>query len=70
MLNDAVYPLPGCQDGPGKTCAMEEYRKFVADKLAAAGDLKSRCNSTVEGGMDGAKFFTDLRGEYLAVVKP
>ena len=70
LLNDAVYPLPGCQDGPGKTCAMEEYKSYVEKKLKAAGDLKSKCASPLDGQLGGAKFFSDLRGSYLAVVKP
>ena len=70
LLNDAVYPLPGCQDGPGKTCAMGDYKKYVNKKLADAGDLKAKCNATLNGAMGGARFFTDLRGAYLAVVKP
>jgi len=72
LLNDAVYPLPSCQDGPGKTCSIEGYKKYVADKLKAAGDLKSKCNVTMEtqGELGGASFFKDLRGPALAFVKP
>jgi hypothetical protein len=73
MLNDAVYPVPSCQSGPGKSCLMSEYVSFMAARLAAAGDLPTRCNVTAAGAptkIKGASFFTDLSDSWLATVAP
>ncbi|KAH8682989.1 histidine phosphatase superfamily [Tricladium varicosporioides] len=58
LLNDAVYPVPTCQDGPGKSCLLSDYVKYVGSKLTAAGDLRTRCNVsavvlTANGGGNG-----------------
>ncbi len=73
LLNDAVYPVPSCHDGPGKSCLMSTYVAFLAQRLEDAGDLKSRCNVTHDGAPDvlqGASFFTDLGDSWLATVAP
>jgi hypothetical protein len=73
LLNDAVYPVPSCQDGPGKSCLLSKYVSFIQAKLDAAGDLKARCNVTSSGAPDtlkGASFFTDLGDSWLASVVP
>lgn len=78
LLNDAVYPVPSCQGGPGRSCGMEKYMGIVGKKLEAAGDLRARCNVTAAVdeangvGMSGkgASFFTDLRGSWLGSVSP
>lgn len=78
LLNDAVYPVPECQDGPGRSCRLEEYAAITAKKLAAAGDLRTKCNVTaaVQGvagngtSGKGASFFTDLGGAWLGSVVP
>ena len=73
MLNDAVYPVPSCQDGPGKSCLMSDYVAFIGDKIEAAGNLHDRCNVTnpeSPTSVKGASFFTDLAGSWLATVTP
>jgi len=73
LLNDAVYPIPSCQAGPGKSCPLDSYVNIVEAKLAAAGDLISRCNVTAAGSpssFKGAGFFTDLTGEWIDSVVP
>jgi len=78
LLNDAVYPVPTCKDGPGKSCLLSEYKDITGKKLAAAGSLKSRCNVTAAVQMangngtsgKGASFFTDLGGSWLGSVSP
>lgn len=78
LLNDAVYPLPSCRDGPGKSCALSEYRSITNKKLEGAGNLRSRCNVTSAvlaangNGTSGkgASFFTDLGGAWLGSVSP
>ncbi|CAG8976227.1 hypothetical protein HYALB_00010773, partial [Hymenoscyphus albidus] len=77
LLNDAVYPVPTCQNGPGRSCALEEYTEIVGSKLGDAGDLRGRCNVSeavrmtgngTSGG--GASFFTELGGSWLGSVVP
>lgn len=73
LLNDAVYPLPVCKNGPGKSCLLSEYKSFLEKRLAGAGDLKGRCNVTAVGApvvLGGASFFTDLRGVAVGSVAP
>jgi acid phosphatase len=78
LLNDAVYPLPSCKDGPGESCALSEYQGITSKKLAAAGNLRTWCNVTSAvlsangNGTSGkgASFFTDLGGDWLASVSP
>ena len=73
LLNDVVYPVPSCQDGPGSSCLLSEYVEIVATKVAAAGNLHNRCNVTnplSPTTVKGASFFTDLADSWLASVVP
>lgn len=72
-LNDAVYPLPSCQDGPGRSCLLSDYAAYVAAKDAAAGRWTERCNVTAAGApttVRGASFYTDLSSPWLQVLPP
>lgn len=33
IVNDAVIPIPGCQDGPGFTCSLDGYKKNFEQRL-------------------------------------
>jgi len=74
LLNDAVYPVPSCQSGPGFSCPLSSYSTLVAQKLSDAGNLYERCNVTAagspRGNFKGAGFFTDLGESWLAEVSP
>jgi hypothetical protein len=73
QLNDAVYRLPGCHNGPGQSCALEKYREYVGRKLASEGDFLTNCNVIVAGApakVQGASFFTDLTSPWLKSVVP
>ncbi|KAJ5895582.1 phosphoglycerate mutase-like protein [Penicillium taxi] len=73
LLNDAVYPLPQCQSGPGKSCLLSEYAEFIEKKNKAAGNFNDYCNVTESGHpttVAGASFFTDLSQDFLTFVKP
>ncbi|PWY92282.1 histidine acid phosphatase [Aspergillus heteromorphus CBS 117.55] len=73
LLNDAVYPLPMCKDGPGSSCLLSEYVTYIKDKNAEAGDFIDYCNVTEAGHPEtvaGASFFTDLSLDFLTMVKP
>ncbi|KAI1663082.1 phosphoglycerate mutase-like protein [Daldinia decipiens] len=63
-LNDAVYPIPSCNNGPGLSCKLSDYTRYVAEKYAAEGDWITNCNVTVTedtpATVKGASFFTDI----------
>ncbi|KEZ39128.1 Histidine acid [Scedosporium apiospermum] len=68
-LNDQVYPVPSCRDGPGSSCALGKYAEYVKAKYAAEGDWMENCDVTMEGKptvVQGASFFTDLSQPHLA----
>jgi len=72
LLNDAVYPVPSCQNGPGSSCLLDDYAKYVADKYEAEGDWIENCNVSMEGTpskVKGASFFTDLGSPWVQTVK-
>lgn len=72
-VNEAVYPVPSCQSGPGKSCPLADYAKYVSDKLEANGDFVEICNATdpaTPSKVLGASFFTDLAQSHLQSVKP
>ncbi|KAF8991803.1 histidine phosphatase superfamily [Cyathus striatus] len=70
-LNDAVYPVEKCSDGPGKSCPVEKYSRYIKEKVNLAGSFEERCNSTTRG-VEGTvrSFFVDLRLDFLSVVQP
>jgi hypothetical protein len=72
-LNDAVYPVPSCKDGPGSSCRLADYARYIADKYAAQGNWVENCNVTLPGvptTVRGASFFTDLSRPWLQVLAP
>jgi len=73
LINDAVYVVPSCQDGPGRSCLMSEYVALIDSKVEAAGNLRTRCNVTNTASptkLKGASFFTNLADSWLAEVAP
>lgn len=72
-LNEAVYPLPSCQDGPGKSCSVRKYSSYLSDKLVKNGKFADICNATQAGTPTkvlGASFFTNLAQDHLKPLKP
>lgn len=73
LLNDAVYPLPFCKNGPGASCLLSEYAGYIHQKNLEAGEFKDYCNVTTPNApadIDGAGFLTDLSLDYLTFLKP
>ncbi|KAH6972242.1 histidine acid phosphatase [Ilyonectria sp. MPI-CAGE-AT-0026] len=70
-LNDQVYPVPSCKDGPGKSCLLSKYVKYVSDKYTKQGDWIENCNVTLAGAptkVQGATFFTNLAQPHVNVM--
>ncbi|KAF4554998.1 Histidine phosphatase-like protein 9 [Elsinoe fawcettii] len=73
-LNDAVYPVPFCSSGPGRSCPLAEYAALVKKKSVAAGPFSQFCNvpedKVVKTPTGGVTFFTDLTLPAIRMVKP
>ncbi|EAW06805.1 putative histidine acid phosphatase [Aspergillus clavatus NRRL 1] len=74
-LNDAVYPVPSCRSGPGKSCPLDQYAELVVKKRKQYGSFASVCGlpdgNVTTAGVDGAvTFFRDLTLPFMRVVKP
>lgn len=70
-LNDQVWPVPLCKDGPGSSCLLSKYVKYVEDKYAKQGNWTKNCNVTLAGAptkVEGASFFTNLAQPHLSLV--
>lgn len=70
-LNDQVYPVPSCRGGPGSSCPLAQYSKYIKDKYASQGNWVENCNITTEGApttVRGASFFTDLAQPHLRIL--
>ncbi|CAK7220422.1 hypothetical protein SCUCBS95973_004148 [Sporothrix curviconia] len=73
LLNDIVYPLPSCQNGPGYSCLMDDYVKYVAAKYNKSGNWADNCGVTAAGAPEvvaGASFYTDLSSDFLQIISP
>ncbi|KAF2088065.1 putative histidine acid phosphatase [Saccharata proteae CBS 121410] len=71
--NDVVYPVTGCQSGPGRSCPLTLYRDLVQKKIDHAGDFETTCNITsnvVPKGEEGTTFFEDVALPFEWVEKP
>lgn len=44
VLNDAVVPIESCQSGPGFSCKLSDYEKYLESRLAGT-DYKSQCDN-------------------------
>lgn len=44
ILNDAVFPLKACQDGPGFSCKLSTFEKYVEKRLEGV-DYAQQCES-------------------------
>ncbi|KAF1997065.1 phosphoglycerate mutase-like protein [Amniculicola lignicola CBS 123094] len=72
-LNEVVYPVAGCQSGPGKSCPLSQYQKLVQKKLKAAGNYARICNvtnSAIPRDQNSATFFTDAKLPFQTLIKP
>ena len=73
LLNDVVYPVPGCQNGPGYSCLLDDYVNFVGNKYNNSGNWAQNCGVTAAGApavVAGAFFYTDLDSDFLKVISP
>lgn len=64
LLNDAVYPIQSCKNGPGSSCKLSDYARYIKAKYASEGNWITNCNVTITDDtpttVKGASFFTDL----------
>ncbi|KAF2131239.1 phosphoglycerate mutase-like protein [Dothidotthia symphoricarpi CBS 119687] len=71
-LNEVVYPVVGCTDGPGLSCPLEKYQSILQGKLEDAGSFTKLCNVTNPefSSAPSATFFMDNTLSYATVIKP
>ncbi|KAL1631317.1 hypothetical protein SLS54_000076 [Diplodia seriata] len=72
-LNDAVYPVRGCEDGPGRSCGLEAYGKLLSDKLEAVGGFREVCNvtdTTVPESEEKTTFLWDRALPFESLARP
>ena len=72
-LNDVVYPVVGCQSGPGKSCVLNQYQAMVRSKLQRAGNYIKLCNVTnpaIPRGQKSATFFRDVKLPFMKLIQP
>ncbi|KAF5669939.1 secreted acid phosphatase [Fusarium heterosporum] len=73
LINDVVFSVPSCHDGPGKSCSLPKYSKFLKNRLRKNGNFAKLCNATdaaTPSKVLGASFFTDLAQPHLKPVEP
>ncbi|KAG5972065.1 hypothetical protein E4U55_000942 [Claviceps digitariae] len=72
LLNNAVYPVPSCQNGPGRSCPLGEYLAYLTRKLEQNGNFADICNATDPATprvVLGASFFTNLAQTHVQVLQ-
>ncbi|OJD35121.1 histidine acid phosphatase [Diplodia corticola] len=72
-LNDAVYPVRGCEDGPGRSCGLERYAEILSEKLEAVGGFREVCNvtdGTVPDGEEKTTFWWDPALPFESEARP
>ena len=42
-VNDGIVPLPGCDNGPGRSCPLDAFRERIAHKGSEVGKFGDRC---------------------------
>lgn len=58
VLNDAVFPLKHCQNGPGFSCEISEFQEYIAERIQGK-DYWSQC-----GAQEGAPTDTTFLWDY------
>lgn len=73
LLNDVVYPVSACHDGPGGSCLLSQYADLIKTKYAKTGNWHANCNVTNKASptkVKGASFLRDLSLPWLAAITP
>ncbi|KAL6886766.1 histidine acid phosphatase [Trichoderma evansii] len=80
LLNDAIYPVVGCDSGPGRSCPLAQYQEIVANKQNKSGNFVHNCFGpqscavvqmlAAEGLQAKTTFLTDLDLPWEYVVQP
>lgn len=42
-INDGITAIPGCEDGPGRSCPLDDFVARTKKKSQEAGDFRKRC---------------------------
>ncbi|CUM64911.1 uncharacterized protein PRCAT00002529001 [Priceomyces carsonii] len=67
ILNDAVIPIPGCSNGPGFSCELNDFNNYFFKRLEGV-DYKEQCN--IGNASDHLTFYWDyMTKDYSAPLK-
>jgi hypothetical protein len=71
-INEVVYPIVDCTNGPGFSCPLSQYQSIIKAKREEAGDVTKLCNITDVGLTPEPKatFFFDNTLPWQSVIKP
>ena len=59
-MNDAPVPIPGCQNGPGQSCALADFQTYVNSRGPLMGDFVQVCGlSNVTNAPDVVDFYNN-----------
>lgn len=58
-VNDAVVPLSGCSEGPGGSCRLSQFVKYVESRGRSVGDFIQTCGQTANNGTSLFTAFVD-----------
>lgn len=65
-----AVPLPTCASGPGASCPLNDFVKYVANRQAVLGDFVQRCGlSNVTNSPDVVDFYTNPTSTAANVTK-
>ena len=42
-INDGIVPIPGCENGPGRSCPLDQFAARVKDRGEEVGDFRTIC---------------------------
>ena len=68
LLNDVVYPVVGCESGPGRGCPLAKYVEIVEEKQRQAGKFNVLCG--FGNGTDVTTFLTNTTLPFEQAVTP
>lgn len=65
IVNDAVVPVPKCQDGPGFSCQLDDFEKYVDDRLQGI-DIVKDCKVADDVPHELTFYWNYQSGQYNA----
>lgn len=68
IINDAVVPVPKCQDGPGFSCKLSDFENYVAERLSGI-DIVKDCKVPDDVPQELTFYWDYQSGQYNATAE-